>query len=78
MGLSAWFEGILGSLGGLRKEEGFCEGLTLRVFGGRFREDKGGFGMFLVRAIGRASKKVKREEMKGYKQNDLIEKKKTA
>jgi len=34
--------------------------------------------MFLVRAIGRAGKKVKREEMKVYKQNDLIEKKKTA
>jgi len=68
----------LGSLGGLREEEGFCEGLTLRVFGGRFREDKCGFGMILVRAIGRAAKKVKREEIKVYKQNDSIENKKTA
>ena len=60
------------SLGGLREEEGFCEGLTLRVFGGRFREDKGGFGMFLIRAIGRTAKKVKREEMKVYKHNCTV------
>ena len=34
--------------------------------------------MILVRAIGRVAKKVKREDMKVYKQNDSIEKKKTA
>jgi len=50
----------------------------MRVFGGRFQEDKRGFGMILVRAIGRAAKKVEREEMKVYKQNDSIENEKTA
>jgi len=68
----------LGSLGGLREEEEFCEEMTLRVFGGRFREDEGGFGVILVRAIRRTAKKIKREEMKVYKQNGSIEKKKTA
>ena len=52
--------------------------MTLRVFGGRFREDEGGFGVILVRAIRRTAKKIKREEMKVYKQNGSIEKKKTA
>jgi len=59
-GLSARFEGTLGSLGGLRDEEGFPDEGILRVFGGGFREEAGGFGVILVRAIRRTAKKTKR------------------
>ena len=41
-GLSARLEGTLGSLGGLRDEEGFPDEGILRVFGGAFREEAGG------------------------------------
>ena len=40
--LSAQLEGTLGSLGGLRDEEGFPDEGILRVFGGGFREEAGG------------------------------------
>jgi len=55
-GLSAWLEGILGFLDGLREEEV----MTLRVFGAGFWENEGGFGVILVRAIRRAAKKMKK------------------
>ena len=72
-GLAAWLEGALGSLGGLREEDG----LALRVFAGGFWEDGGGLGVILVRAIRRAAKKMKRGRDESYKQNDSIEKKET-
>jgi len=64
-GLSTWLEGTLGSLGELREEEGFHEGMTLRVFGGGFREDGGRFGVILVRAIRRTAKKMKKGRDEG-------------
>jgi len=55
-----WLEGTLGSLGGSREEEG----LALRVFVVGFQGDGEGFGVTLERAIRRAEKKMKREDMR--------------
>ena len=41
-GLLARLEGTLGSLGGLRDEEGFPDEGILLVLGGGFREEAGG------------------------------------
>ena len=41
-GLSTRLEGTLGSLGGLRDEEGFPDEGILLVLGGGFREEAGG------------------------------------